>query len=121
MANKEKITFNISVVDSGKIDYLIEQGIYSNRSDFFSVAIKRQINSHEEWLSKEFVSKTIDVGIVHLSRDKIQVKQYQDYIVVGKLIIDDSVTLEELKTVYHSIKVYGKTICSKEIMEAYNL
>ena len=39
--NSEKLTINISVVDLGKIDYLVEQGFYGNRTDFLRTAIKK--------------------------------------------------------------------------------
>ena len=35
MVETEKITINLNVVDLGKIDLLVSQGFYSNRSDFY--------------------------------------------------------------------------------------
>lgn len=55
--NSEKLTMNVSVVDLGKIDYLVEQGFYGNRTDFLRTAIKGQLRDHEDWLNKEFISK----------------------------------------------------------------
>ncbi len=119
--NSEKLTINISVVDLGKIDYLVEQGFYGNRTDFLRTAIKGQLRSHDEWLNREFVSKTIDVGVVSIRKEDLDSKTTQDYIVLGKLIIDSSISLEELKKVFRKIKVFGKVQCSDEIKEAYGL
>mgnify|MGYP000099333702 FL=1 len=119
--NSEKLTINISVVDLGKIDYLVEQGFYGNRTDFLRTAIKSQLHDHEDWLNREFVAKTIDVGIVRLSAENLKGKQYQDYTVLGKLVIDPAVELEQLKKVFRSVKVFGKVKCSDAIKDFYGL
>ena len=119
--NSEKLTINISVVDLGKIDYLVEQGFYGNRTDFLRTAIKGQLRSHDEWLNREFVAKTMDVGVVNIRKEDLNGKIMQDYVVLGKLIIDASIAPEELKRVFRTIKVFGKVQCSDEIKEAYGL
>lgn len=119
--NSEKLTINISVVDLGKIDYLVEQGFYGNRTDFLRTAVKGQLRSHDEWLNREFVAKTIDVGVVNIRKEDLTEKNAQDYVVLGKLIIDSSISLEELKRVFRKIKVFGKVQCSDEIKETYGL
>ena len=119
--NSEKLTINISVVDLGKIDYLVEQGFYGNRTDFLRTAIKGQLRSHDEWLNREFVAKTMDVGVVNIRKEDLNGKIMQDYVVLGKLIIDSSIAPEELKRVFRTIKVFGKVQCSDEIKEAYGL
>lgn len=119
--NSEKLTINISVVDLGKIDYLVEQGFYGNRTDFLRTAIKGQIRDHETWLNKEFVTKAMDIGIVTLYAKDLCQKKHQDYTVLGKLIIDSSITLDELKDVFRTIKVFGKVECSEEIKQFYQL
>ena len=119
--NSEKLTINVSVVDLGKIDYLVEQGFYGNRTDFIRSAIKGQLREHEEWINKEFISKTMDIGVVRLYCEDLYEKELQDYTVLGKLIIDDSVTLNDLTKVFRRIKVYGKVQCRNEIKEYYKL
>lgn len=44
----EKFTINLGVVDLGKIDLLVEQGFYANRTDFVKDAIRRGLDSHDE-------------------------------------------------------------------------
>lgn len=39
MADLEKITINVGPVDLGQIDLLVDQGFYSNRTDFIRIAI----------------------------------------------------------------------------------
>jgi len=115
--NSEKITINISVVDLGRIDYLVNQGFYGNRTDFLRFAIKRQLDEHKEWFDKEFVAKTITIGSITLSKRDVEQMAYQDYMIVGKLTIEDDVPLE----LFRKIDVFGKVQCSQEIKKYYQL
>ena len=47
MAETEKITINMSVVDLGKIDLLVDEGFYQNRTDFIRTSIRNQLGKHE--------------------------------------------------------------------------
>ena len=40
MSDTEKITINISAVDLGRVDLLVDEGFYSNRSDFIRSDIR---------------------------------------------------------------------------------
>ncbi len=42
----EKITINIGAIDLGHIDLLVEQGFYTNRTDFIRTAIRNQMTVH---------------------------------------------------------------------------
>ena len=42
----EKITINIGAIDLGLIDLLVEQGFYTNRTDFIRTAIRNQMTVH---------------------------------------------------------------------------
>ena len=42
-ADTEKITINLGYVDLGHIDLLVQEGFYSNRTDFIRTAIRNQI------------------------------------------------------------------------------
>ena len=44
----EKITINLGYVDLGHIDLLVQEGFYSNRTDFIRTAIRNQIERHAE-------------------------------------------------------------------------
>ena len=39
----EKITINLGYVDLGHIDLLVQEGFYSNRTDFIRTAIRNQL------------------------------------------------------------------------------
>ena len=41
----EKITINLGYVDLGRIDLLVQEGFYSNRTDFIRTAIRNQLGA----------------------------------------------------------------------------
>ncbi len=42
----EKITINLGAIDLGQIDLLVDQGFYSNRTDFIRTAIRNHLSTH---------------------------------------------------------------------------
>ena len=46
--DSEKITINLGYVDLGQIDLLVQEGFYSNRTDFIRTAIRNQIDRHDD-------------------------------------------------------------------------
>ena len=46
--DSEKITVNLGYVDLGHIDLLVQDGFYSNRTDFIRTAIRNQVERHAE-------------------------------------------------------------------------
>ncbi len=47
-AESEKITINLGFVDLGHIDLMVQEGFYSNRTDFIRTAIRNQIERHSD-------------------------------------------------------------------------
>ena len=45
-AESEKITINLGYVDLGRIDLLVQEGFYSNRTDLIRTAIRNQLATH---------------------------------------------------------------------------
>jgi Arc/MetJ-type ribon-helix-helix transcriptional regulator len=44
--DSEKITINLGYVDLGQVDLLVQDGFYSNRTDFIRTAIRAQLDRH---------------------------------------------------------------------------
>ncbi len=42
-ADTEKITINLGYVDLGHVDLMVQEGFYSNRTDFIRTAIRNQL------------------------------------------------------------------------------
>src|SRR6476646_6970521 len=68
----EKITINLGYVDLGHIDLLVQEGFYSNRSDFIRTAIRNQLSTHSDEVKKSIVRQTLELGIRHYSRGDLE-------------------------------------------------
>ena len=44
----EKITVNLGYVDLGHVDLMVQEGFYSNRTDFIRTAIRNQLRTSGE-------------------------------------------------------------------------
>src|SRR4026207_518203 len=68
----EKITINLGYVDLGQIDLLVQDGFYSNRTDFIRTAIRNQIERHSESVKKPVTRRTMDVGLRYITRAELE-------------------------------------------------
>ena len=64
----EKITINLGCVDLGQIDLLVQEGLYSNRTDLIRTAIRNQLTTHHEVVRQVVARKTLVLGIQHFSQ-----------------------------------------------------
>ncbi len=72
MADTEKITINMSPVDLGKIDLLVQEGLYTNRTDFIRTAIRNQITSHDFELQQSVTRHSFGIGIFSYNRAALE-------------------------------------------------
>jgi Arc/MetJ-type ribon-helix-helix transcriptional regulator len=68
----EKITINLGLVDLGQIDLLVQEGFYSNRTDFIRTAIRTQLVTHAEVVKRTVARKTLVLGVQHYSRCELE-------------------------------------------------
>ena len=61
----EKITINLGYVDLGHIDLLVQEGFYSNRTDFIRTAIRNQLSTHRDEVRQSIVRHTLELGLRH--------------------------------------------------------
>src|SRR3954464_138896 len=61
-SDTEKITINLGYVDLGHIDLLVQDGFYSNRTDFIRTAIRNQIERHAEAAKQSGTRRNLDLG-----------------------------------------------------------
>jgi Arc/MetJ-type ribon-helix-helix transcriptional regulator len=122
MAETEKITINLSVVDLGKVDLLVEQGFYSNRSDFVRTAIRNQLSTHAEIIEQTVVRKHMNVGVSVFTRSGLEKYRANgeklDIKVVGMVGISKNVTPELALDTIQSLEVHGVLRASKEVKDA---
>ena len=68
LADSEKITINLGFIDLGQIELLVQEGFYSNRTDFIRTAIRNQIERHAEVVNRVLTRKNVDLGVRHVTR-----------------------------------------------------
>ncbi len=68
----EKITINLGLVDLGQIDLLVQEGFYSNRTDFIRTAIRTQLVTHAEVVKRTVARKTLVLGVQHYTRRDLE-------------------------------------------------
>jgi len=128
----EKAAVNIGVLELAQIDVLVENLLYTNRSDFIRTAIRKQLETHRDYING-MVSPNVDrddltaiatiggIGVFRLAANDLQRLKAQGkkakVIVVGILIIDRSVNVTLFNTQVASIKIYGKLQAPKQLQE----
>ncbi len=124
----EKITINVNTSDLGKIDLLIHEGYYSNRTDFIKSAIKRQIDKHDDEINIILSSKTKKdwfIGVYVLTVDELQAMKRRGQVKairgMGLLVVEKNVSLELMKASISAIEIYGVCRCNDEIKQYYGL
>jgi Arc/MetJ-type ribon-helix-helix transcriptional regulator len=68
----EKITINLGFVDLGRVDLLVQEGFYSNRTDLIRTAIRNQLASHADDVAKSIGRHTFDLGLREFSRSDLE-------------------------------------------------
>src|SRR6201989_291027 len=68
----EKITINLGYVDLGHIDLMVQEGFYSNRTDFIRTAIRNQLERHAEVVKQSAVRKGLALGLRNYTRADLE-------------------------------------------------
>ncbi len=63
VSDSEKITINLGYVDLGHIDLMVQDGFYSNRTDFIRTTIRNQLERHAEVVKQSTARKNLDLGL----------------------------------------------------------
>ncbi len=118
----EKITINLGYVDLGHIDLLVQEGFYTNRTDFIRTAIRNQLSRHGEEVKKSILRHTLDLGLHHYTRvDLESVKAAGEKLhikVLGLASIAPDVSPALALATIESITVLGALHATKEIKSA---
>jgi len=119
MAETEKITINMNVVDLGKVDLLVEQGFYSNRTDFIKTAIRNQLSTHANVVDNIITDKSYLIGVSLYNREMLEKVREQNKIldikVVGMVVLADDIDEELAIKTIKSLKVLGVLKATPEI------
>lgn len=107
----EKITVNLGYVDLGRIDLLVAEGFFTNRTDFIRSAIRQHLIQQEHTVRKLIERRTLDVGLRTFSRSDLEAAKAAGEVlhikVVGLARIADDVPPELADATIGSITVLG--------------
>ncbi len=121
-ADSEKITINLGYVDLGQVDLMVQEGFYSNRTDFIRTAIRNQLDRHADVLRQSVARKSLDLGLRHYSRGDLETAlRHGDTLqinVLGLASIAADVTPELARASIASVKVLGALHASAAVKAA---
>jgi Arc/MetJ-type ribon-helix-helix transcriptional regulator len=121
-SENEKITINLGFVDLGRIDLLVQEGFYANRSDFIRTAIRKQLDAHGEAVSSSIQRHTLELGLRDYSRADLEALrdagEVMNVRVVGLARIATDVSPELALATIGSITVLGGLQATAEVKKA---
>ena len=129
METTEKVSVNMNIATISQIDLLVDEGYFSNRSDFINQAVRQVLDQKTHIIEgvrrrqSEHDSNWF-IGIAVLdSEDFLKAKKKQMKMKIsgyGLLIISDVPDELVIETV-EGIKVKGKIVCSDKVKEHFSL
>jgi Arc/MetJ-type ribon-helix-helix transcriptional regulator len=121
-ADSEKITINLGYVDLGQIDLMVQEGFYSNRTDFIRSAIRSQLERHADVVKRSTIRKRLDLGLRHYSREDLEAArragEMLEIHVLGLASIALDVTPELARATIASVAVLGSLHASAAVKNA---
>ncbi len=118
----EKITINLGFVDLGQIDLLVQEGFYTNRTDFIRSAIRAQLEARTAALDQTAARRTLVLGTQHYTRRQLEeirdAGQMVHIRVLGLATVADDVSPELALATIASVEVLGAFRASEPVRSA---
>ncbi len=118
----EKITINLGYVDLGRIDLLVQEGFYSNRTDLIRTAIRNQLAAHSREVAQSIERHTLELGLRDFSVADLEAARAAGETlhvkVVGLARIAPDVTADLARAAIASITVLGALQATAEVKAA---
>ena len=121
-SDSEKITINLGYVDLGHIDLMVQDGFYSNRTDFIRTAIRNQLDRHADVVKQSVARKSLDLGLRHYGREDLEAARAAGQMlhihVLGLASIAQDVMPELARATIASVVVLGALHASPAVKAA---
>jgi Arc/MetJ-type ribon-helix-helix transcriptional regulator len=121
-SDSEKITINLGFVDLGHIDLLVQEGFYSNRTDFIRTAIRNQLDRHNDAVKQSVARRQLDLGLRHYTRQDLETARAAGETlhiqVLGLAVIVPDVSPDLARATIASIRVLGTLQASAAVKAA---
>ena len=118
----EKITINLGYVDLGQVDLMVQDGFYSNRTDFIRTAIRNQLERHADVVKQSTVRKSLELGLRTYSREDLEAARRAGEMlhinVLGLASIAGDVTADLARATIASVSVLGALHASPAVKAA---
>jgi Arc/MetJ-type ribon-helix-helix transcriptional regulator len=122
VADTEKITINLGYVDLGHVDLMVQEGFYSNRTDFIRTAIRNQLERHADVVKQSTARKSLDLGLRNYGREDLEAAlragEMLHINVLGLASIAQDVTPELARATIASVSVLGALHASPAVKAA---
>ena len=122
VGDSEKITINLGYVDLGQVDLLVQEGFYSNRTDFIRTAIRNQLDRQNDVVKQSAARHQLDLGLRRYSKQDLEAVQAAGEMlhiqVLGLASIADDVSPELALRTIASIHVLGALHASPPVKQA---
>jgi Arc/MetJ-type ribon-helix-helix transcriptional regulator len=121
-SDSEKITINLGFVDLGHIDLLVQEGFYSNRTDFIRTAIRNLLDRHNDAVKQSVARRQLDLGLRHYTRQDLETARAAGETfhiqVLGLAVIAPDVSPDLARATIASIQVLGALQASAAVKAA---
>ena len=122
LPDSDKVTVNVGLVDLAQHDLLVEEGFYSNRTDFVRTAIRNQLHVHADAIRQTVTRKRYVMGLYRYTRRELEQivadGQRLEIHVLGLAVIEDDVPASLAREAIASLQVLGAFIASTAVREA---
>jgi Arc/MetJ-type ribon-helix-helix transcriptional regulator len=118
----EKITINLGYVDLGQIDLMVQEGFYSNRTDFIRTAIRNQLERHADVVKQSTARKSLELGLRNFTRADLEAARQAGEMlhinVLGLATIAQDVSADLARATIASVSVLGALHASSSVKAA---
>jgi len=120
--DSEKITINLGPVDLGRVDLLVQEGFYANRTDLIRTAIRNQLVGHGDAVARSIEKHSMELGLRDLGRAELEAARARGEAlhlkIVGLLRIAPDVDADLALATIASLRVLGALQAPAEVKAA---
>jgi Arc/MetJ-type ribon-helix-helix transcriptional regulator len=119
----EKITINLGPADLGRLDLLVDQGIYSNRSDAIRTGVRNLFEKHHNVIEDVKTRTSAVLGVLILGKSDLEKAVSSGkklrLNIIGMLVLKNDITPELAEKAIESVSVHGAFRAPKEVRKVF--
>ncbi len=130
-STSEKVSVNMNVATLSQMDLLVDNGYFSNRSDFINQAVRQYLDEQRSIIDRiaerndRMAENSWFLGIYGIAASELEkLKEAGEKIQIagyGLLTFDRNCTDELILATIKSIHVRGRVSCSQELKRHYGI